>query len=285
MDDIDEADQAEIDLAIALSLQQSSSSSATNGQAGRSNDGPITISDTSASPSPESTTVVTRTLQVDDDDNGPKTEARGLEEITTRAQVKNGTLKRKEMTFLTSPLAKDLASDSVLQKKARIANTNGVNSVKEVSVQAVSSGGNSRAEMERERLARQEARQATGLTNANPVATSSNPTTARLARIATLSSLAPKSGTIIESSSAIQTSSTNHTPYTTGKAKFGSLATLDSASKDRKFWTGVLRPTASNRHSGYEWFTFKDVLGDVSMLRLTLLAARWTDKYHSDRFP
>jgi len=154
--------------------------------------------------------------------------------------------------------------------------------------------GIDRAALERERLARQAAREAANssasssaslpTTSASTSSNTSiasqalandNPMAERKARFATLASLAEKHGDTPSSSSttkgkerqrddAAPTSTSND--YN-NNSRYGTLEGSKKRENDRnrKFWKGIVRPTASSRHSGYECFSFADVLGNVSL--------------------
>lgn len=117
-----------------------------------------------------------------------------------------------------------------------------------LSVVSSALGGISRAEMEKERLARAAARQAT----AGPSVSMQKvqPTASTLTRIATISSLAAAKG------DAPSTSSSHSNPIA------GPSST--NIKKERLYWDGAILPTASQAHSGYDCLSFADVIGDVS---------------------
>lgn len=140
-------------------------------------------------------------------------------------------------------------------------------------------GGVSRAEMEKERLARVAARQAaqqadgrnlssvTGIrSSTTPVVASASKSasTSTSSKVATLSSLASSDET---------TPSLPHTQSNGAKvaqtSRFGTLSGLAQKSKNTMYWDGIVRPTSSQFHSGYERFTFADVIGNVGLKRMT----------------
>lgn len=150
--------------------------------------------------------------------------------------------------------------------------------------------GLDRAAMERERLARMAAREkvngaSTALAGDARTATklpaASNPTSDRLARIATLSSLAESRGQTRSSASQanshasssssgpLYTEASSSSSSSNGPPRFGSMATLpgNQASEKlskKRYKRGVLKPTASAHHTGYDCFRFQDIIGDVS---------------------
>lgn len=131
-------------------------------------------------------------------------------------------------------------------------------------------GGASRAEMEKERLARVAARQAAqqadgrdpssvtgavaGPSNNKPTGSSSS------VRVATLSTIRASD----ETAPSLPQTQGNANSKPPGASKFGTLSSIAEKNKNTMYWNGIVRPTASRLHSGYECFTFADVVGNVS---------------------
>jgi len=154
-------------------------------------------------------------------------------------------------------------------------------------------GGIDRAELERQRLARVAARQATQQADGKATSSvtgstiphqtsasvssshqkSSTSTSSGGSRVATLSSLndgsestAPSLAPFSPSNPAPATSHSSSSASDKGKSKFGTLSSLAVRGKQAKYWQGIVRPTSSRHHSGYECFSFKDMVGDVRLL-------------------
>lgn len=121
--------------------------------------------------------------------------------------------------------------------------------------------------MEKQRLARVAARQAQQQANDSSTGVGA-PTSSRLPGI----SARPSQGRVATLSMLTETDEqTPILPQTRGKedsasvSKFGTLAGLTKRNESVRYWKGIVRPTSSSSHAGYECFTFKDVVGDVSI--------------------
>ena len=124
--------------------------------------------------------------------------------------------------------------------------------------------------MEKERLARVAARQAAqqadgrdpssvtgavaGPSNNKPTGSSSS------VRVATLSTIRASD----ETAPSLPQTQSNASSKSSGTSKIGTLSSLAEKNKNTMYWNGIVRPTASKLHSGYECFTFADVVGNVS---------------------
>ncbi|CAD6565006.1 MAG: hypothetical protein CYPHOPRED_005016 [Cyphobasidiales sp. Tagirdzhanova-0007] len=266
MDELSVTEKAKIELAIALSLGKPVPSKSLPTQTRPDHDGPIVISD-SSSPEPQAAATATNFANQAKDDSD--TEISEVEETDDGSKIRVGTRKRKDRTPDTPPPPERSRSQSKRSRPASVDNSS-IDVAK--TANQSSFGKYTRAEMERDRLARQAARQASissfssapsapsGMLRGNPVASSSNPTKDRLNRIATLASLAPSPS---KTSSSLDSA--------TVKTNSGPLFMPEHASQAMHFWNGIIRPTASYRHSGYECFTFKDVIGDTDDLESALL--------------
>jgi hypothetical protein len=146
-------------------------------------------------------------------------------------------------------------------------------------------GGVDRAELERQRLARVAARQAAQQADgkvtssvtcstlhhqASSSSSSSNKpsvSTSSGSRVATLSSLNSGSDSTTPTLPSTSTDSvvSGSRNSDKGKSRFGTLSSLAEKGKNAKYWQGIVRPTSSRHHSGYECFTFKDMIGDVGL--------------------
>lgn len=137
--------------------------------------------------------------------------------------------------------------------------------------------------MEKERLARVAARQAaqqadgrdpSSVTGSLSSTVASGPTskpanTSNKNRVATLSSLNASDET---APSLPQTQSSTHGNFS-GDTKIGTLSSLAAKGKNTMYWKGIVRPTSSRFHSGYECFNFADVVGNVSIPTYHLIGA------------
>jgi hypothetical protein len=291
-----EEDDADLKLAIALSLESRSASTANSA---------IVISDSesdsdSGLDGKKSQASVQRNNKRKREDGDHDSSATELsdDEVQQPGNIRAGSTIASKPTSTQAPAATAsvTAPKKIRQDAAVISGSSTANDSKasgEIDIANTNSGsgktlgGIDRAALERERLARQSAREAanpSGSSSSFPTTSSSsnttlssqaitdNPTAERKARFATLASLAEKEGDSPNSSAAKGkerqigeegggASSSNTSG--SSSSRFGSLETLKKRDKDRKFWNGIVRPTASSRHSGYECFTFADVLGNV----------------------
>ena len=130
----------------------------------------------------------------------------------------------------------------------------------------------SRVQLERERLARQAARAAaTNATAGTPQASSTTAGVARTSAAVSVNTSKPRFATFSslskadeeEQSGVGQGGGSTATANGSG-SRFGSMSTLAKGTKEARYWDGLCRPTSSRVHSGYECFSFADVLGPVS---------------------
>ena len=241
-DAISAQEQAEIDLAIQLSLGGADVASRDSAQGVA-----IVISDDDSNDAPAEIADVDNSATEDESDAAPS--------------PRPNKRKAENSDVIAQPVQSS--------KKAKIdeaATTNGA------AVASASSmpGIPSRAEMEKERLARQAARQA--LSGDSGDASSRRPVDVKpvattLSRISTLSALAESRG-----DGSVAPSSTSNSKSQGAINGFASMAaTQEAAGKSRRFWDGKLLPTSSRHHSGYDCLTFKDVIGDTDTLQSALL--------------
>lgn len=155
---------------------------------------------------------------------------------------------------------------------------------------AITPWGNiSRAEMEKERLARIAARERAGGGDTSTTEGSSTDTRKPVpsyapyasSSLSSSSTSSRRTSNITTLASLGRTSEEDDTSVPPSHASsssrgIASLASLASQNSQRRYWQGICRPTASIRHPGTEGFAFKDVVGDVSRERQRGSKARQT---------
>lgn len=241
-DNISAQEQAEIDLAIQLSLGGAHVASLDSAQGVA-----IVISDDDSNDAPAEVADVDDSATEDESDAAPS--------------PRPNKRKAENSNVIAQPVQSS--------KKAKIDKASTTNGVAVPSASSMS-GIPSRAEMEKERLARQAARQA--LSGDSGDASSRRqievkPVATTLSRISTLSALAESRGDGVAAPASTSISNTG------GAINgFASMAARQEATgKARRFWEGKLLPTSSRHHSGYDCLTFKDVIGDTDVLQSALL--------------
>ncbi|GAA5826158.1 hypothetical protein JCM11251_007186 [Rhodosporidiobolus azoricus] len=167
-------------------------------------------------------------------------------------------------------------------------------------LKAVGGANVSRAELERERLARQKAREASGaaspaagIATARPASTSS-PWGNKRAKVATLSDLTQDEGAAStkSSSSAPSSSRISTSSLLTGSApSFSSSSSSSHGNKvSQRFWQGAVKRVPNAWHPDPDSWSFDDLIGDKSTLDAAVVSAyclepEWVVSHFPDETP